>query len=164
MKDKKSIKEEESNWYSKTLDEQIQDAFCNSNESDFVTISRVELARLQRLTKKAIEKTIKQSLEYHWLIEVNYQNEGMRIVKPHAYFWNENTLKNYLNCFQMAGYTESGKLFSWKTFAIEKITDCQIKIPIVEFTIESSFNPEWKGYGNTNVIVTKEGMKATDNS
>ena len=98
MKDKKSIKEEESNWYSKTLDEQIQDAFCNSNESDFVTISRVELARLQRLTKKAIEKTIKQSLEYHWLIEVNYQNEGIRIVKPHAYFWNENTLKNYLNC------------------------------------------------------------------
>ena len=134
------------------------------NESDYVKISRVELARLQRLTKKAIEKTIKQAMEYHWLIEVNYQNEGIRIVKPHAYFWNENTLKNYLNCFQMAGYTESGKLFSWKTFAIEKITDCQIKIPIVEFTIESSFNPEWKGYGNTNLIVTESGFKQTDNS
>ena len=131
---------------------------------DGLKISKTELERLQRLTKKAIEKTIKQAMEYHWLIEVNYQNEGVRIVKPHAYFWNENTLKNYLNCFQMAGYTESGKLFSWKTFAIEKITDCQIKIPIVEFTIESSFNPEWKGYGNTNLIVTESGFKQTDNS
>ena len=146
------------------LNERVNVEYALSQSSDFVTISRIELARLKRLTKKAIEKTIKQAMEYHWLIEVNYQNEGVRIVKPHAYFWNENTLKNYLNCFQMAGYTESGKLFSWKTFAIEKITDCQIKIPIVEFTIESSFNPEWKGYGNTNLIVTEEGMKATDNS
>ena len=136
----------------------------DSKKIEYVKISKTELERLQRLTKKAIEKTIKQAMEYHWLIEVNYQNEGVRIVKPHAYFWNENTLKNYLNCFQMAGYTESGKLFSWKTFAIEKITDCQIKIPIVEFTIESSFNPEWKGYGNTNLIVTESGFKQTDNS
>ena len=136
----------------------------DSKKIEYVKISKTELERLQRLTKKAIEKTIKQAMEYHWLIEVNYQNEGVRIVKPHAYFWNENTLKNYLNCFQMGGYTESGKLFSWKTFAIEKITDCQIKIPIVEFTIESSFNPEWKGYGNTNLIVTESGFKQTDNS
>ena len=131
---------------------------------DGLKISKTELKRLQRLAKKGIEKTIKQAIEYHWILEVNYQNEGIRIVKPHAYFWNENTFKNYLNCFQMAGFTESGKLFSWKTFAIEKITDCNIKIPIVEFTLESSFNPEWKGYGNTNLIVTESGFKQTDNS
>jgi hypothetical protein len=136
----------------------------DSKKIEYVKISKTELERLQRLTKKAIEKTIKQAMEYHWLIEVNYQNEGVRIVKPHAYFWNENTLKNYLNCFQMGGFTESGKLFSWKTFAIEKITDCNIKIPIVEFTLETSFNPEWKGYGNTNLIVTESGFKQTDNS
>ena len=164
MKDKKSIKEEESNWYSKTLDEQIQDAFCNSNESDFVTISKIEYARLQRLTKNGIIEMIKNAIDYQWQLEINYNDTEVRIVNPHCYFFNSKS-KNFLSGFQIKGFSESGNVSnSWKTFAIEKITDCQIKIPIVEFTIESSFNPEWKGYGNSNLIVTESGFKQTDNS
>ena len=123
-----------------------------------------EYARLKRLAKNGIIEMIKTAIDYKWQLEINYNNNEVRIVNPHCYFFNSKS-KNFLSGFQIKGFSKSENVSnSWKTFAIEKITDCKISTPIVEFTIEKTFNPNYKGYGNTNVIVTKEGMKATDNS
>ena len=134
------------------------------NDSDFVKISKKELKRLQRLTKNGIIEMIKQAIDYQWQLEINYNDTEMRIVNPHCYFYNSKK-ENLLSGFQVKGFSESGNILNaWKNFKIEKISDCKISMPVVEFTIEKTFNPNYKGYGNTNLIVTKEGMKATDNS
>ena len=127
-------------------------------------IAYTEYARLKRLAKNGIIEMIKQAIDYQWQLEINYNDTEIRIVNPHCYFFNSKS-KNFLSGFQIKGFSKSENVSnSWKTFAIEKITDCKISTPIVEFEIEKTFNPDYKGYGLSKWYVTESGIKAIYNS
>ena len=127
-------------------------------------IAYSEYARLKRLAKNGIIEMIKTAIDYQWQLEINYNDTEIRIVNPHCYFFNSKS-KNFLSGFQIKGFSKSENVSnSWKTFAIEKITDCKISTPIVEFEIEKTFNPDYKGYGLSKWYVTESGIKAIYNS
>ena len=139
------------------------DCYRGRNESDFVTISKIEYARLQRLTKNGIIEMIKNAIDYQWQLEINYNDTEIRIVNPHCYFYN-NKNENLLSGFQVKGFSESGNISNaWKNFKIDLITDCKISMPVIEFEIEKTFNPNYKGYGLRNWHVSKDGIKANYN-
>jgi len=146
------------------LNERVNVENALSQSSDFVTISKVEYARLQRLTKNGIIETIKNAIDYQWQLEINYNDTEIRIVNPHCYFYN-NKNENLLSGFQVKGFSESGNISNaWKNFKIDLITDCKISMPVIEFKIEKTFNPNYKGYGLRNWYVSKEGIKANYNT
>ena len=119
------------------LNERVNVENALSQSSDFVTISRVEYARLQRLTKNGIIETIKNAIDYQWQLEINYNDTEIRIVNPHCYFYN-NKNENLLSGFQVKGFSESGNISNaWKNFKIDLITDCKISVPVIEFKIEN---------------------------
>ncbi len=146
------------------LNERVNVEYALSQSSDFVTISRIELARLKRLAKNGIIETIKNAIDYQWQLEINYNDTEIRIVNPHCYFYN-NKNENLLSGFQVKGFSESGNISNaWKNFKIDLITDCKISMPVIEFEIEKTFNPNYKGYGLRNWQVSKEGIKANYNT
>ena len=127
-------------------------------------IAYTEYARLKRLAKNGIIEMIKTAIDYKWQLEINYNDTEKRIINPHCYFYNSKN-ENLLSGFQVKGFSESGNILNaWKTFKIEKITDCKISIPIVEFTIEKTFNPIYESYGTCKWFVTESGIKAIYNS
>ena len=127
-------------------------------------IAYSEYARLKRLAKNGIIEMIKTAIDYKWQLEINYNDTEKRIINPHCYFYNSKN-ENLLSGFQVKGFSESGNILNaWKTFKIEKITDCKISTPIVEFTIEKTFNPNYESYGLSKWYVTESGIKAIYNS
>jgi len=145
------------------LNERVNVEYALSQSNDFVTISRIELARLKRLAKNGIIETIKNAIDYQWQLEIKYNDKAMRIINPHCYFYN-NKNENLLSAFQVKGFSESGNISNWKNFKIDLITDCKISMPVVEFTIEKTFNPDYKGYGLNKWFVTSNGIKASYNN
>ena len=146
------------------LNERVNVENALSQSSDFVTISRIEYARLKRLAKNGIIETIKQAIDYQWQLEINYNDTEKRVINPHCYFYNSKN-ENLLSGFQVKGFSESGNISNaWKNFKIDLITDCKISMPVIEFEIEKTFNPNYKGYGLRNWYVSKEGIKANYNT
>ncbi len=146
------------------LNERVNVEYALSQSSDFVTISRIELARLKRLAKNGIIETIKNAIDYQWQLEINYNDTEKRFINPHCYFYNSKN-ENLLSAFQVKGFSESGNISNaWKNFKIDLITDCKISMPVIEFKIEKTFNPNYKGYGLRNWYVSKEGIKANYNT
>tara|TARA_B100000315_G_C14496889_1_gene550446 strand:+ start:191 stop:631 length:441 start_codon:yes stop_codon:yes gene_type:complete len=127
-------------------------------------IAYTEYARLKRLAKNGIIEMIKTAIDYKWQLEINYNDTEKRFINPHCYFYNSKN-ENLLSGFQVKGFSESGNILNaWKTFKIEKITDCKISTPIVEFEIQSEFNPDYSGYGLSKWFVTESGIKVIYNS
>ena len=123
-----------------------------------------EYSRLKRLAKSGIIEMIKTAIDYQWQLEINYNDTEIRIVNPHCYFYNSKN-ENLLSGFQVRGFSESGNISNaWKNFKIDLITDCKISMPVIEFKIEKTFNPNYKGYGLRNWHVSKEGIKANYNT
>ena len=146
------------------LNERVNVENALSQSSDFVTISRIELARLKRLAKNGIIEMIKQAIDYQWQLEINYNDTEKRVINPHCYFYNSKN-ENLLSGFQVKGFSESGNIENaWKNFKIDLITDCKISMPVVEFEIEKTFNPNYKGYGLSKWFVTSNGIKASYNN
>jgi len=146
------------------LNERVNVEYALSQSSDFVTISRIELARLKRLAKNGIIETIKNAIDYQWQLEINYNDTEKRFINPHCYFYNSKN-ENLLSGFQVKGFSESGNIKnSWKNFKIDLITDCKISMPVIEFEIEKTFNPDYKGYGLSKWFVTSNGIKASYNN
>ena len=146
------------------LNERVNVEYALSQSSDFVTISRIELARLKRLAKNGIIETIKNAIDYQWQLEINYNDTEKRVINPHCYFYNSKN-ENLLSAFQVKGFSESGNISNaWKNFKIDLITDCKISMPVIEFEIEKTFNPDYKGYGLSKWFVTSNGIKASYNT
>jgi len=119
-----------------------------------VKVDVEEFVRLQQLAKERIIDVIRKGIEDRFTIEILYDKEW-RIVNPHCYFFKKKEFESdysihndYLNAFQIEGFSKSGKLNSWKLYKVSKITFASILNPVREFKIEKSFKQDSKIYGN----------------
>jgi len=119
-----------------------------------VKVDVKEFARLQKLAKARIIDVIRQGISDRFTIEILYDKEW-RIINPHCYFFKKKEFESdysihndYLNAFQIEGFSKSGKLNSWKLYKVSKITFASILNPVREFKIEKSFKQDSKIYGN----------------
>ncbi len=70
-------------------------------------------------------------------IQINYKNEGVRLICPHACYVS-STGKTLVDSYQIAGHSNhSEKIPGWRPFDISKITSLQV--------LEDTF-PEAPGY------------------
>ena len=116
-----------------------------------VKVDIEEFVRLQQLAKARIVDVIRQGISDRFTIEILYDKEW-RVINPHIYFVKNKTsnplLKNdYVNAWQIEGFSKSGKLNSWKLYKVSKITFASILNPVKEFKIEKSFKPDSNYYG-----------------
>ena len=118
-----------------------------------VKVDVEEFARLQKLAKARIIDVIRQGISDRFTIEILYDKEW-RVINPHCYFFKKKEFESdysihndYLNAFQIEGFSKSGKLNSWKLYKVSKITFASILNPVKEFKIEKSFKPDSNYYG-----------------
>jgi len=117
-----------------------------------VKVDIEEFVRLQKLAKERIIDVIRKGIEDRFTIEILYDKEW-RVINPHIYFVKNKTSNplwknDYVNAWQIEGFSKSGKLNSWKLYKVSKITFASILNPVREFKIEKSFKQDSKIYGN----------------
>ena len=111
------------------------------------------LVRLRKLAKAKIIDIVRQGITDRFTIEILYEKEW-RIINPHCYFFKKKNVEfdysihnDYVNAFQIGGFSKSEKLNAWKLYRIDKITFAKILNPVKEFKIEKSFKPDSNYYG-----------------
>lgn len=72
--------------------------------------------------------TITQAINARMMLEIRYGG-GSRMIEPHAYGVHKSTGNNILRCYQVDGYSSSGKSSDWKMFIVPMMSDIKI-IPV----------------------------------
>jgi len=85
------------------------------------------------------ENEIRNSIKSRQKLEINYDNEGARIVAPHILFI-DSTNDKLIDAYQDCGFSKHPESIpGWRTFNILKIT--QLKTLGETFNIADGYNP-----------------------
>ena len=69
--------------------------------------------------------TIKKAIHTHLVVELNYRDEGERLIDiQHAAVNKEGA--TYLVCWQVEGHSETGHLPGWRYFDVDGITTIRV--------------------------------------
>ncbi len=94
----------------------------------------------------SIQSNIVEAIRSKRKLELNYKNEGLRLVLPHAIYIS-TTGKTLVDAYQTSGYsTHLEKIPDWRQFDVAKISN----ITVLEetFNIASGYNPSSDRYSN----------------
>lgn len=79
---------------------------------------------------------IKQAINNHKLLRIKDLNNNQRVVEPYTLM--QGRVGILLHCYQVEGYSSSGRVEGWKNI---KLLDIQSSSSLGEFLPRSEFNP-----------------------
>lgn len=86
-----------------------------------------------------IQRQIIDAIKSRRKVEINYKNEGYRLVCPHALFISP-TGKTLVDSYQISGYSDHPEQIpDWRPFDISKITE--LKVLDKTFELTSGYRP-----------------------
>lgn len=94
-------------------------------------------------------------------VELTYKNQDKsRIVNPHNLYLNKKQ-EIQLDAYQVSGETESKKLYQFKQFNVNLITNVKI-LEGNYFDIDTTYNPTSERYNNSIQRVETNGVKLNE--
>ncbi len=98
-----------------------------------------------------IQRKIIDAIKSRRKVEINYKNEGYRLVYPHALFISP-TGKTLVDSYQISGYSNHPEQIpDWRPFDILKITE--LKVLDETFELAPGYNPSSDRYSNAIAMI-----------
>ncbi len=106
---------------------------------------------MQGETKMDIQRQIIDAIESRCKVQINYDNEGYRLVCPHALFIS-STGKTLVDSYQISGYSNRPEQIPlWRPFDVSKITE--LKVLDETFELASGYRPLSDRYSNAIAMI-----------
>ncbi len=98
-----------------------------------------------------IQRQIIDAIESRRKVQINYKNEGYRLVCPHVLFIGP-TGKTLVDSYQVSGYSDHPEQIpNWRPFDISRITE--LRVLDKTFELAPGYNPSSDRYSNAIAMV-----------